>query len=660
MPRTWKRHPNRRPRTAARPSVRLCLVELEDRTVLAVYTPAQVVAAYGFNQINFGTVPGDGRGQTIAIVDAYSDPHITSDLATFSSQFGLPQMNSGGPTFTVNDLSHGTPDPTGGSWEVETALDVEWAHAVAPEANILLVEAASQNQAASGSLTDLMTAVNTAASTPGVVAVSMSWGVPEYPNEVKDDAAFAATAHPGVTFVAASGDSGAGVGFPSISPNVLSVGGTRLSADAAGNYQGETGWGYGRWSWFLGGSGGGRSRYEAQPGYQAGVVPASMSTPQGGQAVRTNPDVAYDADPNTGVVVYNNGNYYAVGGTSVGAPQWAALVAIADQGAALQGGGPLTGATQTLPAIYAAAQSDLHEITSGNNGYAATAGYNLVTGRGSPKAQLIVNDLVQAATSVSLSAGASSSSGGGSSSTTLSSSRLGQSTKTLPTPTSSPTPTSTSGTPARTRDVVSPTSPQTTGLTSPMPVTATPVGATSATSTTTSPIVILTAPAVVTSVPVLPTSATVTAVTAASPAAAFTTTVTGLTPQPTFATSAAGNSGGGDGAPTFGPAVGQPGAPAGANPVIPAEGTSTPTPAGTETGAPEVPGAAWGVFGGGVLAGDAAGDGAAAFAWDDGECPTLPNSGAAVAALLMALGYSGMGRTRRPEEDERRRAWLPC
>src|SRR5689334_17046934 len=139
----------RRPRSAGRPTVRLRLVQLEDRTVLTAYTPAQIVGAYGFNQINFGTlsspIPGDGRGQTIAIVDAYSDPHIGSDLATFSGRFGLPQMNVGGPTFTVIDQSNGTPDPTGGSWELETALDVEWAHAVAPQANILLVEAASDH-----------------------------------------------------------------------------------------------------------------------------------------------------------------------------------------------------------------------------------------------------------------------------------------------------------------------------------------------------------------------------------------------------------------------------------------------------------------------------------------------------------------------------------
>jgi hypothetical protein len=142
----------------------------------------------------------------------------------------------------------------------------------------------------------------------------------------------------------------------------------------------------------------------------------------------------------------------------------------------------------------------------------------------------------------------------------------------------------------------------------------------------------------------------------APPAAAFTTTVTGLTPQPAFAT---GNSGGGDGGgATLGPALGQPGAPVDGNPGAPAQDNPAPMPAAPAPGAPVGPDAALGVFGGGVLAGDAAmaAAGAAAFAWDDGECPTLPGSGAAVAALLMALGYSGAGRARRPEEDERWRA----
>jgi hypothetical protein len=648
MPRPWNLARKRRPHAARRPPVRPRLVQLEDRTVLTVYTPAQVAVAYGFNQINFGTssspIPGDGRGQTIAVVDAYADPHIGSDLAAFSMRYGLPQMNSGGPSFMILDQSNGTPDPTGGRWEMETALDVEWAHAVAPQANILLVQAANDYlDPTSGSPTALLSGVNAAASAGGVVAVSMSWGVSEYANQVSDEAAFAPSAHPGVTFVAAAGDTGAGVNFPAASPSVLSVGGTSLTADSWGNWQSETGWA---------GSGGGRSRYEGQPSYQAAVVPAAMSTPPGGSTPsRTTPDVAYDADPDTGVVVYNNGSYYAVGGTSAGAPQWAALVAIANQGAALQGNGPLSGATQTLPALYAASQSDFHDITSGSNGNSATVGYDLVTGRGTPRAQLIVNDLVRASTpgggTGGGGGGGSLGGGTGSSSPTFTQNSLGSGgTHSLPRP---PV-----GSLEQTGLVFGPAAPQPTGLTVLMPVTTMPSGAGSTTAA--APIVILPPPAAFTATAVLPTAATVTAFTAA-PATAVTPAVTGLAALTTFTTSAASNSGGSGGDTLLGPALAQPAVPADGNPGAPAQDNNpAPMPPAPDNGAPEAPGATSGLPGV-VPAEDDATGGGAALGWE-GESVTVPNSGAVVAALLLALGYCGKGQAVRLHEEERRRGWL--
>src|SRR5436305_15257930 len=99
-------------------------------------TPQQIASAYGVNQISFsgGKIAGNGAGQTIAIVTAYHDPNITSDLAAFDKQYGLPN-----PSLTVDNLGGATTDP---GWALETSLDVEWAHALAPGANILLVEAA--------------------------------------------------------------------------------------------------------------------------------------------------------------------------------------------------------------------------------------------------------------------------------------------------------------------------------------------------------------------------------------------------------------------------------------------------------------------------------------------------------------------------------------
>src|SRR5271157_5937008 len=137
------------------------------------YTPAQLQEAYGFNSITFNGVAGTGSGETIAIVDAYDDPNIQSDLNTFDSYFGLPattvtRVNETGGT------SYPASDSTGG-WEVEESLDVEWAHAMAPGANILLVEASSPSSS------DLFAAVSYAASHANVV--SMSWGSSEFSGE---------------------------------------------------------------------------------------------------------------------------------------------------------------------------------------------------------------------------------------------------------------------------------------------------------------------------------------------------------------------------------------------------------------------------------------------------------------------------------------------
>jgi len=418
---------------------RLRVEELESRTLLSVaYTPAQILTAYGINQIAFsnGAIKGDGSGQTIAIVDAYYDPTIQSDLATFSSKYGLPQLDgkNGDATFTQIDLSNRTLSPAGNDWTVETALDVEWAHAVAPKAKIVLVEAASDLQNAStGEPTDLLNAVKTAATYPGVGVVSMSWGIGEVPKETNWDSYFST---PGVTFVAASGDSGAGTIWPAVSPNVVSVGGTTLNLTKSNTIASETGWGYGLWSSYFGGSGGGFSQYESLPSYQASAGISKLYTQFG---VRLSPDVAYVADPNTGLYVYDgvDGGWGVVGGTSAGAPQWAALIAIADQGRALAKQAPLS-STQTLNALYSN-QADFHDITRGSTGayyivnssgnivgeipVTAGKGYDLVTGLGTPIANLLVPALagvtsstpkvVAASSSSSSSSGTSGSSNGG-------------------------------------------------------------------------------------------------------------------------------------------------------------------------------------------------------------------------------------------------------
>ncbi len=344
---------------------------------VAPIDPAQMDAAYGVNQISFGGTAGTGAGQTIAIVDAYNDPDVISDANTFSSAFGLPQFNgSGQPTLKVLNESGGTSLPANsspGGWDVEEALDVEWAHSIAPQANIILFEANSNSYG------DLLTAVGTAADYAGVSVVSMSWGGGEFSGETSTDPYFVTpSGHQGVTFLAATGDDGTPAGYPAFSPNVVAVGGTSLDINSSGNYLGESAWSDG---------GGGISVEEAQPSYQVGKVNGTSSTH------RTVPDVSMDADPNTGVYVLDSfdGGYLQVGGTSLATPMWGGLIAIANQGRSLMGDSSLNGLTQTLPTLYDLPSTDFHDITSGSNGtYSATPGYDLVTGLGTPVANLLV------------------------------------------------------------------------------------------------------------------------------------------------------------------------------------------------------------------------------------------------------------------------------
>jgi subtilase family serine protease len=349
---------------------RLRLEHLEPRNLLSVSTPAQIATAYAFNQATYNGTALTGAGQTIAIVDAYDDPNAASDLAHFSSTFGLPQAN-----FT-KATPQGTPAADSG-WSTEISLDIQWAHAMAPGASIMLVEAKSN------SLGDLLGAVDYARNQAGVSVVSMSWGGGEFSSESYYDSYFTTPAgHTGVTFIASSGDNGAWYGpeWPASSPNVIAVGGTTLNlANTSGTYGSERGWS---------GSGGGYSSYENEPSFQKSVQ---------NSGVRTTPDVSYDANPNTGFYVYQTygvtPGWYQVGGTSAGAPQWASLVALANEARFHAGKTPLDGPSQTLPALYSMSQSNFHDATSGSNGYSAHSGYDLVTGRGSPVANLVIQSL---------------------------------------------------------------------------------------------------------------------------------------------------------------------------------------------------------------------------------------------------------------------------
>jgi hypothetical protein len=374
------------------------------------FTPAQIRAAYGINAVKLDGVTGTGAGETIAIVDAYSDPNIAADLAVFDKEFDLAAPSS----FTQESASGSTTKlpAENADWDAEISLDVEWAHAIAPKANIVLVDASSD------SMSGLMAAVEYARTIKTVSVISMSWGGSEFSGETSYDKYFTTpTGHINITFVAASGDDGAagGADYPASSPNVVSVGGTTLELTATDTVESESAWTD---------SEGGVSAFESTPSYQsaAGITSSGRSTP----------DVSYDANPDTGVAVYDSVSddgyvgWQEVGGTSAGTPQWAALIAIADQGRARNGLATLS-TTQTLDELYSIYSNptdyaaDFSDITSGSSvvsqggGFggpfgggpfggrfgrgrgavevSATTGYDTLTGLGTPKATALEDAL---------------------------------------------------------------------------------------------------------------------------------------------------------------------------------------------------------------------------------------------------------------------------
>ncbi len=269
------------------------------------FTPAQIRHAYGFDQIMFGSTVGDGTGQTIAIIDAFNDPNITTDLAAFDAAFGIAAP----PSFSViaqDGTTNLPPNATNGGWGIEMSLDVEWAHAMAPGANIILVEA-TDNQTS-----NLNAAVTTARNLTGVSVISMSFGSDEVFSENGTDSAIFTTpsGHNGITFVASTGDNGPPGNYPAYSKNVVAVGGTSLSLNSNNTIASETVWS---------GSGGGISSFEnILPAYQVGLVTQSNTK-------RTIPDLSFDGDPNTGVPIYDSFDFGSspwakYGGTSLSAP----------------------------------------------------------------------------------------------------------------------------------------------------------------------------------------------------------------------------------------------------------------------------------------------------------------------------------------------------
>jgi len=311
--------------------------------------PADLQSAY---QLSSST---NGLGQTVAIVDAYNDPNAESDLAVYRSQFGLSACTTANGCFRKVSQSGGTNYPRGNTgWAEEISLDLDMVSAICPNCHILLVEAKTN------SFTNLAAAVDEAARL-GATEISNSYGGSEFSSEVSQQSHFN---HPGVAVTASSGDSGYGPQFPAASQYVTAVGGTTLTRASTARGWAETAWS---------GAGSGCSAYISKPTWQHDP----------GCSRRTIADVAADADPNTGVSVYDTyheGGWLVFGGTSVASPIIASVYALAGNAASV-----------TYGSFSYGHVSSLFDVTSGSNGSCggsylctATGGYDGPTGNGTP------------------------------------------------------------------------------------------------------------------------------------------------------------------------------------------------------------------------------------------------------------------------------------
>src|SRR6266536_1464116 len=380
------------------------------------YNPQEIRRAYGVDGLL--SQGDDGKGQTIIIVDSFGSPTIASDLHTFDTAFGIPDP----PSFKIYTPLGTKPfDPNNGTmvgWAAETTLDVEWAHAIAPGANIaLMTSPVPETQGVQGMPQFLFLEQFALDHSIGKI-ISQSWATTEntlfFPGGRQVFASFnnfykqAAAAH--VTVFASSGDSGVAnpnfhgkiypfptVNFPASSPYVTAVGGTNLFASTQGVYQSETAWS---------GSGGGVSQNFPAPDYQLRNLNSSdQQILKGNRGV---PDIAYNASGSTPILVYlsflpGQAGWYLIAGTSEGAPQWAGLIADGNQLA----GHPLGFINPALYSIGNSSESSgaYHDVITGNNsnsgitGYNATPGWDPVTGWGSPKAATLLMDIIHAQSS---------------------------------------------------------------------------------------------------------------------------------------------------------------------------------------------------------------------------------------------------------------------
>jgi subtilase family serine protease len=374
------------------------------------YSPQEIRTAYGLNKLlDAGMV---GSGQTIVLIESYGSPTALADLQTFDQDYGLPDPPSLKVLAPLGAVPFDPTDSTQVGWAFETTLDIQWAHAIAPGAAIVVLTSPVAETEGVQGMPEFLALERYALDHHLGKIISQSWGATE--NTLFDAAGrrvlsdftqlYERARREHVTVLASSGDSGSSnvgldgvtvypfptVDFPASSPLVTAVGGTSLFLDTAGNYQSETVWD--EVANGGGAGGGGISQVFQEPGYQQAALPDHVRHQLGHR--RGLPDISYNADPYTPILVYvgflgpDNAGYYFIGGTSEGSPQWAGIVADLDQYA----GRPLGFLNAALYSIGGTGHFKQvgRDVTVGNNayngvpGYAATRGWDLATGWGTP------------------------------------------------------------------------------------------------------------------------------------------------------------------------------------------------------------------------------------------------------------------------------------
>lgn len=361
--------------------------------------PGDVRRAYNFGSLADPTFTNRGAGQAIAIVDAYHSPTAFNDLTRFSVEYGLTTPTDDNFRVVYANGVQPATDPSStdyNGWATETMLDIQWAHAIAPDATIILVEAQSNLFA------DLVQAVDVASNTlisqfrGGVV--SMSFGSSSESKAFEP--IFTNPRYRNVTYVASSGDTYQELSYPSSSPNVLAVGGTFLLFDENGNAAPGLGWNEGD-----SGSGGGISGLYATPAYQTGVQIHGTTINEYGGGFRIAPDVAYNSSPLSGYSVFQSFSntldgdtgWITVGGTSAAAPQWAAIIAMANQkrvdsGKQLLGRDAIRNIYSLASTNYPSYFTDVIDEEGGKDPL-TDIGFDEVTGWGTPRATNLINAL---------------------------------------------------------------------------------------------------------------------------------------------------------------------------------------------------------------------------------------------------------------------------